>query len=695
MTDHAQGTDRSAARRHSGDALRPRYQFRPIRPCPVCGGTKDCRQRECQGRMPIVHCHHTHRFADVIGAWVRIGEDSQGFQMWERRDGGSFGSATPTTDFPPMSSGDERTLGISDPVPEYVSPRKAPDYSKIAQHIRDRSRVNVFANEKLCRELGLPWSAVDAFDIRLHSEQQCKWWAIPVYDGNEEWLGYSIRPFGHGQKKWRGPKDRGDGRSVGKGLFFLPGRWREASRDPNVPVFCPEGFTDAATLIGAGLSAIGRPNDRQGGECLAKLLLRHPLRSSAEAPIVVLIGDNDRNASGLKGVVACAKRMIKLGLPASLLRISFLRNTKDVRTAWNLSHPGMWDDRLAEVRTALRSFGDRLQDELLADAKPLDYWQGWAVEAERRLKEGDVCLSIEALVQSRRKSTEEIVREMWGTPPGAVIGATPWPERPRHDPHKRLGNEEGPKICVRGKVVLLMHRTDPKGLLKLVRPPCRTYKCDVCRAERMETYRRTIRHHLGELPQGTRIVHFVVTSDAEWKNMAKAFSQRDRRKGDAKFFRIRTMPRMECYQVFATWSPQNATHPEEIAVAQAIEKAEILIDRIETLNWTADELTGGRFFSHSQAWNIRENGEIERTGEWEKLSTLSVSLKHATHIVDRHNYSAEVRVSGKATVVNVSPQERSDGLKLTNLIEDLQAGECRNAPEDDPLEFGDLWPRRE
>ncbi len=121
----------------------------------------------------------------------------------------------------------------------------------------------------------------------------------------------------------------------GRRGLYIPDGWRDLPG----PIYCPEGFSDAAALVGAGRCAIGRPNVGGGVELLAGLLRGDP------RPIVIL-GENDDRWAGPEGrpawrrpgydgaVAACTrlrKALLRMDITAALPPEGF----KDIRAYIN------------------------------------------------------------------------------------------------------------------------------------------------------------------------------------------------------------------------------------------------------------------------------------------------------------------------------------------------------------------------
>jgi hypothetical protein len=124
-------------------------------------------------------------------------------------------------------------------------------------------------------------------------------WTVPEYDGQERVTAINRR-YEDGEKRVMSGSRRG---------LYVPDGWR----DMPGPVFCPEGFSDAAVLVAAGCCAVGRPNAGGGADLLAGLL------AGDRRPVVVLGENDDRPIlqggrpallrPGYDGAVACCARL--------------------------------------------------------------------------------------------------------------------------------------------------------------------------------------------------------------------------------------------------------------------------------------------------------------------------------------------------------------------------------------------------
>ncbi|MEJ7639707.1 MAG: hypothetical protein WKF75_17475 [Singulisphaera sp.] len=135
----------------------------------------------------------------------------------------------------------------------------------------------------LAEQLGVPAGALARFHVGWRCPDHRKvgeglvvgrCWTIPERDGRGRITAINRRYEDGDKRVMYGGR---------RGLYVADG-WR----DMPGPVYCPEGFSDAAALVAVGTCAVGRPNVGAGVDVLAELL-----RDDAR-PVVVL-GENDEN----------------------------------------------------------------------------------------------------------------------------------------------------------------------------------------------------------------------------------------------------------------------------------------------------------------------------------------------------------------------------------------------------------------
>jgi len=135
--------------------------------------------------------------------------------------------------------------------------------------------------DELAGQLGVPAWALARFHVgwRCPDRRQVgedlvvgRCWTIPERDAHGRVTAINRRYEDRGKQAMCG----------GRRGLYIPDGWR----DMPGPVYCPEGFSDAAALVAIGACAVGRPNVGGGAGLLAELLRGDP------RPVVVL-GEND------------------------------------------------------------------------------------------------------------------------------------------------------------------------------------------------------------------------------------------------------------------------------------------------------------------------------------------------------------------------------------------------------------------
>lgn len=137
--------------------------------------------------------------------------------------------------------------------------------------------------DEFAATLGLAPSSLRSLGARWAAEKNA--WAFPMRDGDGRIVGIRLRGAKDAAaRKWSIVGSR-------QGLFLPPVLDLTA---PVPTVYLCEGPTDTAALLGLGLNAMGRPNDRGGGEYICARLARFGVLC---AVVVVL----DRGESGIDG----------------------------------------------------------------------------------------------------------------------------------------------------------------------------------------------------------------------------------------------------------------------------------------------------------------------------------------------------------------------------------------------------------
>ncbi len=177
----------------------------------------------------------------------------------------------------------------------------------------DRWRTPRAAIDAHAAALGLQGCALASLGVCWAPERRA--WAWPMRDGNGRLVGIRLRKSeDEGARKWAVPGSR-------QGLFLPAGL---DFADPVPQLFLAEGPTDTAALLGIGLNAVGRPNDRGGGEFIAQMLAR----IGRAVDVVVVL---DAGESGIDGGCALAELLATRRLAASVRTMLPADGHKDAR----------------------------------------------------------------------------------------------------------------------------------------------------------------------------------------------------------------------------------------------------------------------------------------------------------------------------------------------------------------------------
>ncbi len=134
--------------------------------------------------------------------------------------------------------------------------------------------------EEALRRLEVGWRE----DVKLIEEEWVgtgTWaWIFPEYDGREELVGL-LRRYEDPAREKRLVAGGRRGLTLASGWDAMPG-----------PIYVVEGASDVAALLGVGLCAIGRPNNRGGADDLAELLDGDPRE-------IVVFGERDARPDGV------------------------------------------------------------------------------------------------------------------------------------------------------------------------------------------------------------------------------------------------------------------------------------------------------------------------------------------------------------------------------------------------------------
>lgn len=168
--------------------------------------------------------------------------------------------------------------------------------------------------DALASLLGLPANCIDAVDLIgwCPDEPLGPCWTLPEWDDRGRVVGL-MRRFPKPDYVGGEPKNklRMGGHKCG---VTLPHGWREAGG----PVLLVEGASDMLAAAAAGLTAIGRPSNRGGGDILRGLLSG----LSPDRPVIV-VGENDRKPEGTwpgrDGADSLARKLAADGIPVSIV----------------------------------------------------------------------------------------------------------------------------------------------------------------------------------------------------------------------------------------------------------------------------------------------------------------------------------------------------------------------------------------
>jgi hypothetical protein len=127
----------------------------------------------------------------------------------------------------------------------------------------------------LARQLGVTLDSLRALDVGWSEADGA--FTFPERDASGNVIGI-LRRFRSGRKMVMGGGRRG---------LYLPRDWQ----DGEGVVHVPEGASDVAALLSAGLRAVGRPSCTGGKQLLAELF-------AATDDDILIVGENDRKEDG-------------------------------------------------------------------------------------------------------------------------------------------------------------------------------------------------------------------------------------------------------------------------------------------------------------------------------------------------------------------------------------------------------------
>lgn len=278
------------------------------KPCPLCGGTSDCRRNVSGG----IHCRRTSETSPPIG-WHYAKHDAHGFGMFwpddadDRRSGsglvggggGTLGDSARRRD--PLADKIERRRQIEAVAAEIGTPLTQSTFEQIAS---GRREMTPGERERLSITLGLPADVFDLLPVQyVEMDNGREAYVIPEVNGIGTVTGWGLRfADGDGAKLTYGPRG-----------IIVPTGWE--CWDRGGPVFIPEGMSDTLALAAMGLSGLGRPSNMYGADILADILRSKGLQADISRAIIVL-GENDRKADGTwpgrDGAEFTAKRLSEL-----------------------------------------------------------------------------------------------------------------------------------------------------------------------------------------------------------------------------------------------------------------------------------------------------------------------------------------------------------------------------------------------
>src|SRR5262245_50787104 len=147
------------------------------------------------------------------------------------------------------------------------------DWADLA--VQFQRRLHSGSLRTLARQLGVTVESLKALGVGWSDADGA--WTFPEYDGQGNVIGI-LRRYKNGRKKVLGGGHRG---------LYLPQDWQ----DGDGPIYCPEGPSDIAALLSAGMRAVGRPACTGGVRHLCELF------SGTDFEILV-VGENDKKEDG-------------------------------------------------------------------------------------------------------------------------------------------------------------------------------------------------------------------------------------------------------------------------------------------------------------------------------------------------------------------------------------------------------------
>lgn len=314
-------------------------------PCPLCRAKTDCRTSG-----DLIFCHTNRNTSDYVPGHVNVGQSKDGtWGLWLPEH------IANDPDRPRHSRRDHshahsRTCHHAHARPTTNAANLIPT---MFERLRDESTSPPYSMATSAAEhLGLPYSSSQHWqfweDLQSSTTPRSWGWTLPEWGFDDKG---QFRPVSVLLRRGDGTKrNYGDIRvhdNPKRGLTLLHGY----DKGDGGIIYIPEGASDCLALDAIGLTAIGRPSSRTGGETLARhIALSDGLR---DRPIVVLAendlkqkeGDPFPRWEGRDGARIVAQQLAdRLG---RAVRVGYVpEGAKDVR-AWFHRHWHQEGDELA------------------------------------------------------------------------------------------------------------------------------------------------------------------------------------------------------------------------------------------------------------------------------------------------------------------------------------------------------------
>lgn len=177
------------------------------------------------------------------------------------------------------------------PSPKMPVPRlPLPEIKRLAIAMYRDWRAKEYVSA-LANQLGVTFDSLDRLRVGYGRDDHSggSFWSFPSRDSHGRIIGITRRYINGVKRTYPGTTN---------GLFFA----REALSDPG-PLFLPEGGSDVAAFLSAGLCAIGRPSNC-GGINLLRPIVNHELRRGRT---VIVVGERDEQPEKRGGIPSCPK----------------------------------------------------------------------------------------------------------------------------------------------------------------------------------------------------------------------------------------------------------------------------------------------------------------------------------------------------------------------------------------------------